>query len=443
MKLLRGLWDANSSVLAILQTGFANIAIQCANIACGIITARTLAPSGRGILAAIIMWPSFFGYVLTLGTPFSYIYYIKKRPDLSRQLSGASIALSLSSGLVGSIIGYFVIPHSLSTYQRPDIVLAQHLVFLAPAGLCAVTLTAQVQSAGSFREYNLFRFLSPLSILVGLVVLRFTGILTPKAAALVYLLAGVPVLLWLVVRVVKTCRPIFQDLVPTAGLLLKYGTRAWGADILGTVANQVDRVLVVGMLAPSAMGLYIVAQSAAGLLAVIPNAVIPVILPRVAGKPLEEIVNLTGAAVRFAAALMTAAAIPMFFAGTFMLHLVYGSKFDGAGAILPFLIVESTLDGLTAVLAQAFMAAGFPGMMTFLQGCGVLTAIPLMYLLIPRFGVRGAAGALMLATLCRFLFVISSFPFRLKMKPPSLLISWEEMTTFIRTRQMIVPVQDA
>jgi O-antigen/teichoic acid export membrane protein len=388
------------------------------------------------------MWPSLFAYVLTLGTPFSYIYYIKKRPELSRQLSGAAIALSLSAGLIGSVIGYFIIPYSLRTYSHADVVLAQRLVFLAPAGLCSVTLTAQLQSAGSFRQYNLFRFFSPSSTLAILLLLLLMGHLTPTSAALAYLLASIPVLIWIALLVVKTCRPVFSDLLSTMSLLLKFGTRAWGADILGTVANQVDRVLVVGMLAPSAMGLYVVAQSLANLLSVIPNAAIPVILPRVAGKPVEEIVTITGAAVRFAGLLMCAAALPMFFGGTFMMRLVYGSKFAGAGAILPFLILESILDGLTAVLSQAFMASGFPGMMTFLQGCGVLTAIPLMYLLIPRFGVRGAAGALMLATLCRFLFVMVSYPFRLKTTPPNLLISWNEIVTFSRTRQMVAPIQD-
>ena len=74
-------------------------------------------------------------------------------------------------------------------------------------------------------------------------------------------------------------------------------------------------------------------------------------------------------------------------------------------------------------------------MLTFLQGLGVLTAVPFIYLMIPRFGVRGAAAALMLATLCRFLFVMLNYPFRLKVRPPNLLISWNEIITLIRTRQ--------
>ena len=442
MKSLKRLWQANTSVFAIMQTGFANVAIQCSNIASGVITARTLAPGGRGVLSAIIMWPNFFAFVLTLGTPLSYVYYIKKRPDLASKLSGAAISLSLLSGFVGSVIGYFVIPFSLHTYPIEDIRLAQRMVFLAPAGLLAITLTAQVQSAGSFRQYNFFRFVSPFSILIGLAILRLSGHLNPRNAAFVYLLAGVPALVWLLSRVFKTCRPSFTNLQTAGRLLLGYGTRAWGADILGTIANQVDRILIVGMLAPASMGLYVVAQSAAGVLGVIPNAFASVILPRIASRPVREIVHLTGAALRFTLLTMTLAALPLFFGGSFLLRLVYGNKFSGAATILPFLIIEAILDGLTQVLSQAFIAAGLPGMLTFLQGMGVLTAIPLIYFLIPRFGVRGAASALMLATLCRLIFVVLNYPFRLKVRPPSLLISWKEIITLIRTRKMVAPTQD-
>ena len=419
------------------------MAIQGSNIACGILTARALAPGGRGTLAAIIMWPQFFAYLLTLGTPLSYIYCIRKRPELGRELSGAAILISLSSGLIGSLIGWAIIPYSLRTYPIADIHFAQRMVFLAPAGLCAVVLTAQLQAQGSFRQYNFFRFLSPLSVLVGIVALKVSGTLSVMNAALVYLLAGIPALVWLCYLVWTSCRPLFKDIVQPARLLLSYGLRAWGADLLGTIASQVDRILVVSMLSPASMGLYVVAQSAAGVLGVIPNAVNPVILPRIAGGCNKEIVSVTGAAARVTLLVMVVASLPLFFGGTFLLNLVYGHKFDTASTILPFLIIESIVDGLTAVLTQAFLAAGLPGMMTVLQGFGVVSAIPLIYLLIPRFGVKGAACALMLATVLRFCFILLNYPFRLKMRPPNLIIGPREIMAFVRTRELTPSVQDS
>jgi len=68
-----------------------------------------------------------------------------------------------------------------------------------------------------------------------------------------------------------------------------------------------------------------------------------------------------------------------------------------------------------------------------LQGCGVITSIPLMYWLIPRFGLQGAGCALMLATLCRLLFVVLNFPYKLKSRPPGLIMCRAEFQGLFST----------
>jgi O-antigen/teichoic acid export membrane protein len=121
------------------------------------------------------------------------------------------------------------------------------------------------------------------------------------------------------------------------------------------------------------------------------------------------------------------------------LKLVYGAKFAGASVVLPFLVVEAVMDGLTSVLAQAFLAAGFPGIVSMLQGCGLLTSIPLLLWMIPRFGLRGAGCALMISTLCRFLMVLFSFPYKLKLRPPGFIMGREEISALMnRFRRVYV-----
>ncbi len=98
--------------------------------------------------------------------------------------------------------------------------------------------------------------------------------------------------------------------------------------------------------------------------------------------------ELTGRAARVTIVGLTLAALPLFLFGSFLLTLVYGHKYDGAAAILKILLGEAILDGATAVLSQAFLAAGVPGTVTILEGCGLLSAIPLMYWMVPRWGLK-------------------------------------------------------
>jgi O-antigen/teichoic acid export membrane protein len=414
--------SAKSGTVAIIQTAFANLAVQVVNLLCGILTARSLGPDGRGLLAGIIMWPQFLAYAMTIGIPIASVYWLKRRPDLSAELAGTGLLLSVGFGLLAALTGVAVIPHSLHTYPAPAIHLAQVWALVTPLELLAVTLIAQAQAADSFSSYNFFRFLSPFSVLVILAIEKALGRLTYSTAAFAYLLGGTPAMLWIAHWAWRYFRPTLHSTIATSRLLLSYGVRAWGADLLGTVATQVDRILVVGLLAPEFMGLYVIAQSAAGALAFIPSAVAPITMPRSTNLHTDDIIILTGRAARATLCLMLFASLPLFFFGDFLLSLVYGSRFTGAAAVLPFLVVEAIAGGLTSVLAQAFLATGFPGTVSLLQGCGLVTSIPLLYWMIPRFGLRGAGCALMLSTLCRLVLVLLNFPYKLKARPPGLIM---------------------
>jgi O-antigen/teichoic acid export membrane protein len=428
---LRRMMAARSGGLAVVQTVFANVAVQGLNLASGILTARTLGPAGRGMLAGIIMWPQFLAYAMTLGIPVATVYSLKRRPEASREIVGTSLLASVLVGALAALVGFAVIPYSLHAYSRSTVHLAELWIVVTPLELLAVTLMAQVQAAGVFSFYNLFRFLSPLSVLLILVIEKSLGRLTFGTAAFAYLLAGVPAMIWIGSWSWKHYRPTLDGLWATARLLFGYGIRAWGGDLMGTISNQVDRILVVGLLNPDAMGLYIVAQSAAGVLAVLPTAVVPITLPRSSNLDTDGILALTGNAVRATFYVMILASLPLLLFGGALLHMVYGPRFLEAAIVLPFLVIEAIADGVTSVLAQAFLASGFPGMVSFLQGCGLLTSIPLLYWMIPRFGLRGAGCALMLSTLCRFLLVLVSFPYKLKSRPPGLIMGREELLSLL------------
>ena len=67
------------------------------------------------------------------------------------------------------------------------------------------------------------------------------------------------------------------------------------------------------------------------------------------------------------------------------------------------------------------MALGRPGMVTLLQGLGLALSVPLMLLLIPRWGIAGAAASLLLSTCARFIFICVSFNLTLRVPFPRLM----------------------
>ena len=391
---------------AVLYTLAANVLIQAINVGTGVLTARVLLAQGRGELAAIILWPQFLAYMLTLGTPVSLVYQIKRHPDMEGVLTGSALLVGLSMGLVATLAGVIGIPVWLRHYSAADVRQAQLLMFLAPVILVSVILSAAAQAREAFAVYNLVRYLPPMLILLSLAVLAYVDRLTVATAAWSYMLAGLPVFAWNLWWVWRHLRPTLQGVREALYPLVHYGVRAWGSDLLGTIGGQLDRLLVVGLLAPADMGLYVVAQSLAGLLALVPNAIVPVLLPRAAGRPVPAALESVRQAAVLALGAMLATAVPLFFVGGLLLRVVYGAEFGAASAVFQLLLLQGVLAGLASVLTQALLATGRPGTVSLLQALALVTAAPLLVVLIPWLGLVGAGVALVCSTAVQLLAVV-------------------------------------
>ena len=76
--------------------------------------------------------------------------------------------------------------------------------------------------------------------------------------------------------------------------LLQYGIRSYGIDLLGTLALQVDQVLVVSLLSADAMGSYVVVLSLSRMLNVFQTSVVMVLFPKAAGHSTDKVLSMTG-----------------------------------------------------------------------------------------------------------------------------------------------------
>jgi O-antigen/teichoic acid export membrane protein len=215
--------------------------------------------------------------------------------------------------------------------------------------------------------------------------------------------------------------------------MLSYGVRSYGIDLLGTLALQVDQVLVVSLLSPSAMGSYAVVLSLSRMLNLFQNSVVMVLFPKAAGRSAEEAVALTGRSVRISGLITAVSGIVVCLTGPKLLRLLYGKEYVGAVGALRILVIEVVLSGATFVLAQAFMALGRPGIVTILQGIGLSLSIPMMLWLIPHYGIYGAAVSLLTSTIVRLLFICVGFRVFLKLSPPRLFPAMQDVRLLLRT----------
>jgi O-antigen/teichoic acid export membrane protein len=387
----------------------------------GILTARELKPWGRGELAAMILWPLLVASVTTLGVPSSLIYFLRHRPEERERLVGNGFLMAAVLGLAAAVVTTMVLPVCLRQYS-PSIVHAAEW-FLITVPICSVTLAgrAVLEASHDFSASNAIQILTPLATLIGLVIFLGLHQFSSYTAATAYIAASIPAFWLMAYRVRRVCPSPARARLPVMKQILGYGIRSYGIDVLGTLALYVDQVLVIGLLSPGAMGSYVVVLSLSRMLNLFQNSVVMVLFPKAAGRPVQEVVDMTGDSVRISALVTALCGILVCFAGPSLLRILYGSEYVAAAGALRILVAEVVLSGVTYVLAQAFMALDRPGVVTVLQGLGLSLSIPLMLLLIPQYGIYGAAVSLLASTIARLVFVYSAFRLFLKTKPPSLI----------------------
>lgn len=405
---------------AIIQTIGSRILIQLLNAVTGILTARMLMPAGRGQLAAMTLWSLFLAGLTTFGIPSSLIFFLSSRAGKRNDLIVTGLFMATILGVVTGLVGAFFMPHWLHQYPAWLIRDAQWLLIVTP--LCSLTFVGRaiLESHGDFSASNISQVISPVVTFVMLLGLLAFHRLTVLTGALCYIFAILPVAALLVRKVTPYIDRSARPTAAAAKMLLSYGIRSYGIDLLGTLSLQVDQVLVVGILTPASMGLYVVMLSLSRMANVFQNSVVPILFPKASGQTPERILELTGRAARVSFTLTASATTFVGVAGPTLLKVFYGKDYTSAATCLRILLLEVTLSGLVYVLAQAYMALGHPGTVSILQAVGLAVSVPLMLVLIPRFGITGAAMSLLLSTTTRLILIMVGFRFYLKIGLPDL-----------------------
>lgn len=417
---IKRLLDGASGTAAAAQTTLATLIVLAFNVVTGVVTARLLGPHGRGELSALLLAPQVLAFLFTLGLPAALIVLGKR--DRARQsgLIGTALALSAVMATVAVGAGYVLLPTLLAQYGERTVAFARMLLLFVWIGVPSTVLVAALQLRERFRAFNRVRYLQGFAVLAALLVLAAAGPLRPGTAALAYLLPTLPFFLWNAVWAAREFRPELKAFFRNCRQLLSFGTRVHGTDVVGTLLAQLDKVILVAVLAPAAFGVYVVAFNLSRLVATFANSAVPVLLPRSAGRPLPEVLAVTARALSAVVVLTLAVVVGFTLLGAVMLRVLYGAAFAGGYATLLILSAEAALVAAASILQQPYLVLDRPGTVALIQSAGLVVAVPLVYALGTHFGIAGAAAGLLSGTTVRLLLTYGGYRRLLGVAPPPL-----------------------
>lgn len=406
-------------LLPIRQVFSTSIFVYALSVGTGVIMARLLGPTGRGELSAMMLWPALAAGLFTVGLRPALTYSLAARRGEPPCLILVGLLLTFCAGLIAAGCGALIVPIWLQGYPPDVITFAQWAMLIAPVILLLRSAKGILQARGQYGFYNRNHYVPPLIALSALGALAFFGVLNPFTAAMAILSPPLPLLIANLVWIMRTERPRFREPAHSLRELLSYGLRSWGKDVVGTLATEVDRAVLIGLVSPAALGLYVVAKHLARPTEALSNAVVTVLFPEASRVENKNAVRLVARAARISTAVSCALVLPLALAAPPLLELLYGQEFGAATAPFRILLIDAVLLGFSSILMQAFMSSGRPGVVTGLLVLGLVVNVIGMLVLVPAFGLPGAALAVLISTIVRLAFLLLCFPLVLQVSPPS------------------------
>lgn len=407
----------------LFQSVSTQVIVIAANVLTGVITARALGPEGRGAFAAITTWPQLLATLATAGLNSGVIFRMRKSPDSVRGIAFAALLQSTVLSLLMVGVGVLLMPIWMARYSAPIIAFSQLCLLGVLVNSSQMVVKQAFAGIGRFTQFNLSQLLPQLLYLVGVTALVALGALTVKGAVFALLGGAALALLVTIPPFIRLTHPS-----PKAGLtelkpLASYSVRALLMDAVYAIAIYADRIVMIPLLTTADLGLYAVAYSFSRVIQMAQPAVTSVVFSHMSRGSEANSRVLHDRALRTLLIGLTIGSGTLWMIGRPLLHLAYGAEFEAANTIFRLLVIEACLGALSQVTAQLFLSYNRPGFVSAVQVIALGTSVTLLLLLVPTYGARGAAIALLVAGSLRWLCLLSGITFALRQRVPNLILT--------------------
>jgi O-antigen/teichoic acid export membrane protein len=190
--------------------------------------------------------------------------------------------------------------------------------------------------------------------------------------------------------------------------MLKYGVKVNAGDISGMANQSLDQALMAAWLPPVYLGLYVVAVTSAGVSQLFSGAVRMVATPSIAQREStsERAAVLQGVFRRYwLLSFLISVAVSILL--PILIPMLFGVRFRPAIWPAEVLLLGTFLGGAREVLTGGAQALGDPWLGSRAQLGALVVTVALLYFLLPRLGIMGAAIATSAACGVQLLIVVA------------------------------------
>lgn len=406
--------------LSVLLTNFF---ILFVTVLSGIIVARYLGPTGKGVLALIFIIATILKLLGGLGVEFANVYFTSRDKTSLRKIFANNIFVWISSGLMlamvalltKNVILYKFLPNFDEVYYNYAIIIFPFVLWLSFA-------QSIFQGLEKFKQFNLLKLSAPIAKLIILTVLVIILKLEMRGAILALTLSCVLAAtfsFFLLSRFTSPKFPINKELLKAN---IKYGLKGQIGLFFQFFNYRIDMFVVNYFLGLSAVGFYSISVAIAEILWHIPNSIAATLFPRVSAKNKFSANEFTCKVNRNSISIMLLAALLLAISSIFLIPIVYGNRFSTSILPLQILLPGVIAFGLVKILTSHLQGQGKPHYGSIVTICTLVLTLIFDFLLIPKMGITGAALATTIAYVFSLILTVFFFAKETKLKLQAFLI---------------------
>lgn len=368
-----------------------------------VLLARVLEPEGYGQYELAILLPMLLSTFLNLGVAPANIYFVGRGSASVQTALDSSVrlwALLSGSGLLIAAVAIAFRRETLFPGVPAEVLWSGMVAF--PVALLQAFLTSLLVGVQDFTRYNKALLSTPVATLALAVVLVWALDGGVVAAVATYIGSHIIALgyTWrLLASHVAASGPDEYDSGTYMRDCIGYGWKVHLSNIIAFANYRADVFLLNLFLTPAAVGLYMVAVHIAERLWTLSASVSTVILPRLSQlhEQEEQRKRITPIIGRWVLYFSVLGGGVLMIAAPALIAMLFGDDYATSARVLRWLMPGIVLGSMSKILGNDIAARGRPEVNSYASVAVVTVNITANVLLIPRFGVIGAAAATSIA----------------------------------------------
>ena len=375
-----------------------------------IILARSLGPSGKGIFSLFITIPSMAAVLISMGINSSNVYFIAKQKYPVGLIAGTSFFYSVCAGSCAALILHFLAPlYTDKFFGDISPVLFYAALLIIPLVLLFENISYIFLGYRNMLQYAVISICRALVYCLLLIVFINSGLLISEAlgAYIFGLLFSIFLGIYLLFRSGYLKGFAFEK---TAFLdALKFGLKQH----LGTIAQffnyRLDLLIIAALLNTTAVGLYSVSVMLGEIVWYIPRSLGMVLFPKIASSNKETADEYTPYICRTTILIIVPAIVILYIVSEKLIPWVFTPDFFPSVLALKLLLPGIFFFSISKVLGSDILGRGYPHYNSIVAFIALALTIILDLLLIPRWGINGAALATSITYLIHTIFTVFLF----------------------------------